>query len=281
MNENDNDMKLVRKRLSLYTKALVLFITAIVLLCFFIFIFNYDIAYAGGDIIPRSFTVVIYYFFLSVIAIMAAIVIKILLKEEASLSFLLTIAIILPILCYIINRQTLKEGGAFHFLVDEGGIFHFIAIKDFNFDGINDEEYHLMYETRTVGSGNGGSPTNKIIKSIITEATGIGKGLGAFSTYDEKNRQITLHLRKDNVVYEKIEMIIEFYDPNDIKPFNMSLISKNHFGKMLPVDYQIHCKYHTNEDNTLSIIINAEDCLTIQTNSENEYIEIVFSFSVF
>lgn len=267
MNENNEDMKLVRKRLHLYSKTLIIFITSIVLICFFIFIFNYDVAlddYSDGGFVPPSFVIVIYYFFLSIIAIIAAIIIKIRLKDEASLSFLLTFAIIIPIFCYNINRQTLKENGAFHFLVDEGGIFHFIAIKDFNFDGINDEEYHRLYDTRTVRSGNGGSATDKIIKMITTEATGVGRNLGGFTSYNEKDRQISLHLHKNDVVYEKIEMIIEFYDPNDIKSFSMSLISKNQFGQMDPLIYQIHCEYQTNEDNTLSLILDAEDCLTIQ-----------------
>ncbi len=282
MNENDNDMKLVRKRLALYMKTLVLFITAIVLLCFFVFIFNYDIAFVdSGDIIPQSFNVVIYYFFLSIIAIIAAIVIKILLNKEASLSLLLILAIIIPIFCYNINRQTLKENGAFHFLVDEGGIFHFIAIKDFNFDGMNDKEYQLMYGTHTVSTTEYGDSTDKIIKYIRTETTGIGKDLRAFNTYDEKERKITLHLQKNNVVYEKIEMIIDFYDPNYIKSFNISLTSKNHFGEMDPVIYKLDCEYKTNEDNTLSIILNSEDCLKIQNNAERDSIEIVFAFSVF
>lgn len=241
MNENDIDMTLVRKRLKLYTKVLVLFITAIVLSCFFIFIFNYDIAYKGGDIIPQSFTVVVYYFFLSIIAIIVAIIIKLLLKGEASLSFLLTFAIIIPILCYIINRQTLKEGGAFHFLVDEGGIFHFIAIKDFNFDGINDKQHYLATATRTEGFFYG-TYTNKYLMSFSGDVTGVGKlnsvvGSIADSSNPKYDYDAKLSYQGNSLKIDKAVLEFRFYDNETAKNAVILLKGENPDTEPLPQKY--------------------------------------------
>lgn len=282
MNENTpNNTVNNTKKDSLALKVLLIFGAVMVLLCFFIFIFNYDIAFedsSDGGWLPPSFAIVFYYFLLAVVGFIGAIIIKVIFKKRVSIWILLLATVLVPIVSYKANRFTLKEDGPFYFLVDEGGIFRFIAIGDYDFDGMNDELYHRTYDTRTLGSTYCGGGT--IIKSINVRVTGVGYNLGGHSFYEEEQNEITLHLRKDNVVYDKVEMKIEFRNPEDAKKFNMTLVSQNDHGKMIPVDYKLDYEYRINDDNTLTFIFDAEDCKRIQNHSTTEFVEVAFNFSV-
>lgn len=61
-------------------------------------------------------------------------------------------AVLLPTLCYQFNYHAFGKDGFLYPLVDKGGIFHFIVIGDYNFDGMNDELYHVKYDERDVSA---------------------------------------------------------------------------------------------------------------------------------
>ncbi len=153
-----------------------IFALAIIFICGFVFIINYNIAYdddSGAGWLPPSFAVIFYYFWIVITSIIAAIVLKIAFKKRVRILVLLLSAILLPIICYNFNYHTLKRDGSLYFLMDKGGIFHFIAIEDYNFDGITDKHYEIETQKRTVRYTGAGVFHPEIL-SISSEKSGIG-----------------------------------------------------------------------------------------------------------
>ncbi len=153
-------------------------------------------------------------------------------------------------------------------MVDDGGVFHFIANHDFNFDGINDEDYHLAYDTRTYSTRYGGHYDDTIIKYVSTEAKGVGISLNStFSFYDWENKVIDLHLNRDNVEFEHIKITVAFHDADTAK--RISFYAEG--SKLI----------HTvNKDNTASIVFNADNCKQFQNNSDNEFVRIDIQYTI-
>ena len=164
-----------------------------------------------------------------------------------------------------------KEGGFLFPLVDKGGIFHFIAIGDYNFDGINDEEYHILYDEREYSFRYATTADDTVVRSVQTSAIGTGPSLnGTFSFYDPDERVIDLHLDKNNITFKQITVAVSFYDPTLAKNTSFYLLDE---GETI--------LHHTiKSDNTLSVVFDAQTCAKWQNNSEKEHITIPIGYVV-
>lgn len=263
----DRETKPSKEKLSSIT--IGVFSAMIIVVCYLLFLFNYDTAYSGGDYISGRMVVIFYHFLIFVFSILVAVILKLVLKKKVQLRFLLLIAVLLPILCYQVNYHTLKKDGLFYSLVDDGGVFHFIVIGDFDFDGMNDEEHHRLYEERT-NSTSYSDIFRDEIKWVTTDATGIGAGLnGTYFSLDGKERNLTLHLNKNGVKFKEIRLEIEFADPKLGQSFSLYLQTDS--GEVL-VDHTV------NDDGTVSVFFDADTCSNWQKNSEKEFIRIVFRY---
>ena len=223
-----------------------IFASLILVTCFLTFLFHYKSAYDTAGYYISGRTVVIFYHLLIVIAsILTACVLFAVFKKTLSLRVLVLIAALLPLLCYLVNYHTLKKDGLLYSLVDDGGIFHFIVIGDYDFDGMNDEEHHRLYEERDMDS------------------TGIGAGLtGYFCKLNGEKRLLTLHLRKTGVEVKKIELEIKLADPVQAQSFSLYLQTDS--GE-IPVEYTV------NENGNISVVFDADTCSEWQKNAENEF----------
>ncbi len=251
---------------------LALFAATIFLFCGVFFLYHYENAYdqySGAGFFSPSASVFIYHFLFSLFFLFAAICLKIILRKRVYLWTLLLTALLLPALCYQSNYHLLKKDALLSPLVEEGGIFHFLAIRDFNFDGMNDEEHHRLYEERSYSTQYSDYP-NEIIQYVRTTAVGIGPRLdGCFCFYDEEKGTIDLHLNQDDVKLKEIELIVAFRDP--------SMAEKVSFYEIREETYVRH-PHTINEEGEAVLRFSAETCLAWQTESENEYIKIPFQY---
>ncbi len=268
MTEETNQIDGKEKSKSIIWKVLLIFALAIIIVCGIVFLFNYDIAYDNsGFWLPQRFAVIVYYFFILLVSVIAAVLLKLVYKKRASISLLLVTAIILPIMCYQFNFHTLKKDGLLYPLVDEGGIFYFIAIKDFNFDGMNDELYHNLYEERSDSWVCGGHFDDSIIDNISTEVVGIGIGLDGYSSYDWEERVINLHLHRDNVEYTKVTVCVTFQD------------SETMMKTLFYID-GVEQKPQKTGDKAVTFVFDAETCANWQSNEDKDYFEILIDYVV-
>ena len=206
----------------------------IVLICGFVFLYQYRIAYdghTGGGFIPPSFGVVINYAQIAFFALIAAVSIKIIMKKDVSLIAMLLIALILPMVCYNVNKYVFHRNGPLYPLVDEGGMLHFIVQRDFNLDGINDEEYRLKHEERTYGQLSGSSSDDKVLKNVQLRAYGKGEGLEhIFGSDGEWKEQIwTVHLNlfgDRELSLTKLELIFNFWNKSDGERARLYIVDK-------------------------------------------------------
>ncbi len=217
MNKNDKNQA-TKTKAKFITKTVVFFALAIVLLCGAVFLFCYDFAYkddSGAGWLPPSFGVVINYFWIVVFSCFVAVALKIIYvshEKQVSIIALLLAAVLLPIICYQFNYHTLKKGGVLYPLVDEGGIFYFIVIDDYNFDGMNDELHHRMYDEREESSIALGHFNDAVIERINAVAIGTGTALDLFwCDYDYEDKVIELKgIKKENVKYKQITLTVAF-----------------------------------------------------------------------
>mgnify|MGYP003295038749 CR=1 FL=1 len=215
---------------------------------------------------PPSFVFIVWQYLLAVIFIFAAIVLKLIFKKRVRVWILLLASVIIPIICYNFNYHAFEKDGFLYPLVDEGGVFHFIVIGDYNFDGINDDEYHILYEERTVSSRYGGHFDDTIIDYIDTFAIGTGGGLsGCHCFYKWEERYIMLFLDEDSVKLKQVEIFVAFQD--GVKAENVSFYLD---------DYKLD--HIVNKNNSISIIFDADTCLELQNRliGEEWYIPIYY-----
>lgn len=241
-----------------------IFASLILVTCFLTFLFHYKSAYDTAGYYISGRTVVIFYHLLIIIAsILTACVLFAVFKKKLSLRVLLLIAALLPLLCYLVNYHTLKKDGLLYSLVDDGGIFHFIVIGDYDFDGMNDEEHHRLYEERVVSFGCSDTFFREEIHRVDMDSTGIGAGLtGYFCKLDGEERLLTLHLQKTGVEVKKIELEIKLADPVQAQSFSLYLQTDS--GE-IPVEYTV------NENGNISVVFDADTCSEWQKKAENEF----------
>lgn len=241
-----------------------IFASLIIVTCFLVFLFHYKHAYDTAGYYISGRTVVIFYHLLIIFAsVLAACFLVAVFKKGLSLRVLLLIAALLPILCYLVNYHTLKKDGLLYSLVDDGGLFHFIVIGDYDFDGMNDEEHHRLYEERVVSFGCSDTFFREEIRRVDMDSTGIGAGLtGFFCKLDGEERLLSLHLQKTDVEVKKIELEITLTDP--MRAQNFSLYLQNDCGE-IPVGYTI------NENGNISVVFDADTCSEWQKNAKNEF----------
>lgn len=252
-------------------KVLGIFTLVLVLICFICFIFSYDSAYDkgndGGYLSPHD-GVVFLFVIISLLAFLAAVILKGGFKKRVSFLLLFLISIVTPILCYNANYHLLKKEGPLNFLVDKGGIFHFIVIGDYNFDGMNDEEYHILYDERTVSNSYAGHYDDTIVKNISTTAKGIGRGLGStWCSYSYEDKIIKLHV-EENVEYKEIKVTVKFEDPL--------------YAEKVKFFYNDKEILYTSgiEGNSVTICFDAEQCAEFQNNIEDQFGKILIKYVV-
>lgn len=171
-------------------------------------------------------------------------------------------AAILPLLCYLVNYHTLKKDGLLYSLVDDGGIFHFIVIGDYDFDGMNDEEHHRLYEERVVSAGCSDTFFREEIHRVDMDTTGIGAGLtGYFCKLDGEERLLSLHL-KTGVEVTEIELEVTLADPALARSFSLYLQTDS--GET-PVGYTV------NENGHISVVFDADTCSEWLKNAKREF----------
>ena len=248
-----------------------IFAALIVTTCFLIFLFCYESAYDTGGYYISGRRMVFYYHLLIIIAsILTACVLFAIFKKKLSLRVLLLIAALLPLLCYLVNYHTLKKDGLLYSLVDDGGIFHFIVIGDYDFDGMNDEEHHRLYEERVVSACCSDTFFREEIHWVDMDTTGIGAGLtGYFCKLDGEERLLTLHLRKTGVEVKKIELEITLADPALAQSFSLYLQTDS--GE-IPVGYTV------NENGHISVVFDADTCSEWLKNAKNEFPVMTFRY---
>ncbi|MBQ8605781.1 MAG: hypothetical protein IJ408_03510 [Clostridia bacterium] len=260
-----NDMKKNTKWI-----VLLVFSLAVMLICGWTFISNYSYAYdesTDGGFFPPSFGVIIYFFFIVIVAMFAAVVVKMIFRKNASVWALLAAAVVLPILCYHLNYHTLKEGAILYPIVNKGGPLHFLAIGDYNFDGMNDEEHHRLYEERKYSSGYGGSPDDTELDGITVEAIGTGGALvSTYADYKEDKNAIHLHLSKKGVTYKEIKLTIDLKNPEDAQKISFYL------GGQL--------NHAVNDDGSVYMIFDESACAGFQSASKDEFIELIIKYAL-
>lgn len=278
----NNEVK--SKKVTLSKKTLILlcvFSGIVILACGIIFLFNYRSAYSGstdGGFFSPSDAVKFYFFLISISALIVAVILKIIFKNELRFGYLFLIAILLPILCYNLNYHTLKRGGVFNFLVSDGGPFHFIAIGDYNFDGINDERYHILYDEREISSGYGGHFNDTVIRMIDTTATGVGAALNSVcALYDWEDRIIDLHLHKDSVDLKQIRIDVSLKEPQNAQKISFFILESKYQSESKP---GIPISHTVNEDGTVTLLFDSATCTAWQENSEREFITIYIRYVI-
>jgi hypothetical protein len=216
--------------------------------------------------VSPSFGVIVCHYLLAITFIFVAIILKITLKKRVRFWILLIASVLIPIICYHFNFRAFGKDGLLYPLVDKGGIFHFVVIGDYNFDGINDEVYHIKYDEREYSTRYGGHFDDTIIDYIDTNAVGTGGGLsGCHCFYDWEERVIQLFLDEDSVELKKVEILVAFQEP-----------SLAHDVSFYLDDFQLN--HIVNENNTVSIVFDADACLALQKRlvGEERYIPIQY-----
>jgi len=241
------------------------FSLAITLICFFVFLYNYSDAYSTPEFSIFKYVMVGHYILLAIFFLFCAVIVKLIFGRRVRLSLLLLSAVLLPTVLYNVNKHTLKEGAVFHFLVEDGGLLHFIPNHDFNFDGMNDEQYRLYYEEREESSGYGGHYNDKYVRLIDTRATGTGAGLNCtFCFYDWEKQIIDLFLEKD-VRYKEIRIKVIFRDPEFTEKVSFYLDGRKLDGEII-------------NDITVLIVFDEKICRGWQINSEKDSITIPIEY---
>ncbi len=240
----------------------LIFAVAIILICGLVFIFNYSSAYnndSGAGFIPPSFGVIYYFFLIALAFIIAAILLKVTLRKRVNIGTLLLSAVLLPILCYLFNYHSLGENGFLHFLVDDGGVLNFVVIGDYDFDGMNDEYHHILYDEREYSSRYGGHFDDTIIDYIDTTAVGTGAALsGCHCSYDWEEKVIKLYLAEGNVKLKQIKITVAFQDPSMAEKVSFYL-------------GDTELEHTLNEGNTVSIVFDAVSSSKLQNSIDRNH----------
>ena len=263
MEKNEKTKK--TRKISPWTIVL-LFCIVIFLLCNYVFIFNYNLIYypPASAFLPSHLAALGYYFLISLGLIILAVILKIAYKNTVRLWAIILTCILLPIMIYILNYNTLKPGGIFSFTVSRGSPLYFIVDHDFNFDGMNDELYHNLYEKREYSQRHGGHFNDEIIDYIEQKNIGTGATLsGGFCDYEYENQIIEVHLNKNRVELESISVTVAFNDPKYLENLTFCFEDTNE-----------QIEYTVTGEKTVEFVFNAEQCKTFQNASEKEYIEI-------
>lgn len=262
--EDKTNPKNKQKQFSLLI--LGIFVGVAILICGFVFIHNYDDAFVNryDSLFSAREIMAIRYIFLAMLYIVSAVVLKVIFRKRVRILVLLLTATIVPIICYHFNYITFKKDGALYPLVAEGGIFHFITIGDYNFDGINDQEYHILYDERQFSTTEGGHFNDTLVDFVNTTAIGTGGALHVTNcSYDWEMKTLNLEFQKD-VMFKEIKILVKFKDTENIE--NVSFHFKD--------DEFTTIKHTVENSNTLSITFDSQMCKQWQNNSEKEWVDI-------
>ena len=233
----DNGKKYTKmdKRWTLTWTVCIIFAVLIVLVCLIDFLYKYDIAYNGntnGGFLPRNFELLFDHLQIGFLALIVAIILKLLLRKRIRLVPLLLVAFCLPAICHTTNKYLFMRDGLLYPMVCDGGVLNFLVINDLNLDGINDEEYRLKHEERAYGQLSGSSSDNKVLKNVQLRAYGKGEGLEHIfgsdgSIWKEQMWQVHLDIFGDRELsLTRLELTFNFWNKSDGERARLYIVDK-------------------------------------------------------
>lgn len=273
--QNDDEGEAKKKPWGFYPKKIsrvyVIFIVLIILVSTVLLLFNADTAFdgdAGTGYVPPSFLMVLYTVGISFVALVIALVLKVVIPKT-KLWALLLCALLLPYVQYGINMSLFS--GPLKGTIEEGGMLYFIVNRDFNFDGYNDKLYQKSFEERTV-TGAGYSTTKGAFEKVVPRVTGKGKLLGRSSVrwkdYSDPDKGIAF-VAGESTVISRVEIEITFKSAAIAQKAKAYLVVD---GTRKPVDL----KKVGDDDKTLVIVLDENECSRIQ--KEKKRVNATFEF---
>ncbi len=263
MFKKENENKSTRNSPSFQLILILIFSAVLLVLCAFIFIYNYENVYDkntnGGYFSPKD-GVIFNHIVLALVALLTSGILKIILKHRVQILPLIILSIVLPILYYNINYHSFKKDAVLYPLVNEGGAFHFITIHDFNFDGVNDEYDYTGNDVRELSHIKYYAAQNDYVSAM--NYTIVGKGGNLDASYCQYfDGKIRISLQKSRVTYNSIKITLSF--KNSVAAEKVSLYL---FNSKLETTLENH--------NTVSVVFDADICAEWQQTSLEEKILI-------
>ncbi|MBQ3490666.1 MAG: hypothetical protein IJA86_08760 [Clostridia bacterium] len=261
MFEKDHENKDYSNRLGLNLKITLIFSVVLILLCAFIFIYNYKNVYnqnTNGGYFSGSDGVIFKYILLAFFALLASVILKIIWKSRVFILLFIVISIGLPVLCYNVNYHSFKKDAMLYPLVSEGGALHFITIHDFNFDGVNDGYDYTGNDIRELSGTVYGEDSNDFISDLNYTIVGNGGNLD-YSYCQYFNGTIKISMHKSRVTYDDIKITLTLKNSSDAENVSLYL-----FGSELKTTRESH--------NAVSVVFDADVCAEWQKNSMEELI---------
>lgn len=253
------------------SRVYVIFIVLIILVSTVLLLFNADTAFdgdAGSGYVPPSFLMVLYTVGISFVALVIALVLKVVIPKT-KLWALLLCALLLPYVQYGINMSLFS--GPLKGTIEEGGMLYFIVNRDFNFDGYNDKLYQKSFEERTV-TGAGYSPSKGAFENVVPRVTGKGKLLGrshvGWMDYSDPDKGIAFAAGESTVI-SRVEIEITFRSAAIAQKAKAYLVVD---GTRKPVDL----KKVGDDDKKFVIVLDENECSRIQ--KEKKRVNATFEF---
>lgn len=251
-------------------KLTLIFVIAIALVCGLLYLFNRSMFNRSNiydsDLLSPEFVSAVLCVFVTLLSLACAVILKCIYKKKVRIWALLLAALLTPGICFPINAVAFDKGGFLYPLIEDGGLLHFIVIGDYNFDGMNDKEHHILYDEREESSRYGGHYDDAVIRYIDTNATGVGSGLnGCFCFYDWEERIIQLFLARDSVKLKQVEINVAFRDESFADDVSFYIDGRK-------LDHTV------NGFGQISIVFNAEECYDLQKGLDgvNRYVPIKY-----
>lgn len=272
---NDDEGEAKKKPWGFYpekiSRVYVIFIVLIILVSTVLLLFNADTAFdgdAGTGYVPPSFLMVLYTVGISFVALVIALVLKVVIPKT-KLWALLLCALLLPYVQYGINMSLFS--GPLKGTIEEGGMLYFIVNRDFNFDGYNDKLYRKSFEERTV-TGAGYSTTKGEFEHVVPRVTGKGKLLERshvrWVDYSDPDKGIAFAAGESTVI-SRVEIEITFRSAVIAQKAKAYLVVD---GTRKPVDL----KKVGDDDKTFVIVLDENECSRIQ--KEKKRVNATFEF---
>lgn len=269
MSGNENERKREYNDPRFQIIVTLIFAAVIMMLCAFLFIYNYKAAYdenTNGGFFSPSDGVVFIYVQVALASFLVSGILKAIWKCRLSWLALAAVAVILPVLCYQINYHTLKKDGMLHFTVSEGGVLHFVTIHDFDFDGVNDAYDYTGDDVRELSSTDFCTDPYGIVESM--DYTIVGKGGNLNGSWCVHGTQgISVYLHKSRVTYHSIKITLHLEESVDAEKVRFYL-----FGSMLEATVE--------NEHSVSVVMDADACARAQQITPDESIHVKLQYVV-
>lgn len=269
MSEQETERKREDRDPRFQTIVTLIFAAAIMILCAFLFIYDYKAAYdenTNGGFFSPSDGVIFDHIQVALVSLLVSGILKAILKRRLSWLALAAVSVILPILCYQINYHTLKKDAMLYPLVCEGGALHFVTIHDFDFDGVNDAYDYTGDDVRELSSTDFCTDPYGIVESMDYTIVGKGGNLnGSWCVHG--TRGISVYLHKSRVTYHSIRITLHLEESVDAEKVRFYL-----FGSELEATVE--------DEHTVSVVMDADTCARAQQISPEESIHVKLQYVV-